>query len=482
MYNRDEFERKVAALPAPLVAAVRRTQGGTLHLCEEVLLAVWVREPRLFGAGAAEMLVQIAGRAPAARIERVLQATRSAAVSGVQWPTPSPQIRRVMLDERVDPAGPLSILRALEADSWSLLRLCAGTIDLAQKASRDPLLVVASGASAGCTAPLVAGVPFGVGRDPSYSGLREGGLSVCDHTIPRWLDGVAPLSMTLGPEGVSFALTRKSAWVGRGVQLSVEEMARDPSAAQITSAAARSIPLGPEGLSLFYGSTLFVLAPPPAVDARPAPPPAPAARTTEAVATILFLGANPSNTARLALAREVQEIKRRLRSARLGDRFRVVEEWVTRPEELDECLLRHGPSIVHFSGHGDPMGALLMEDEAGAEASVDPRALAEMFRILRRNIRCVVLNACYSEAQAQAIAEHIDCVVGMNSAIADRSAIAFVGALYQALGYGESVRTSFELGCARIRLRGLAHNDVPVLLGRSGVDLDKLRLFETSEG
>ena len=75
-----------------------------------------------------------------------------------------------------------------------------------------------------------------------------------------------------------------------------------------------------------------------------------------------------------------------------------------------------------------------------------------------------MLNACYSELQAKAIAKHIDCVIGMSIAIGDSAAINFAIAFYQALGYGRDVRAAFELGCGLIDLQGLNEQDTPKLL------------------
>ena len=79
----------------------------------------------------------------------------------------------------------------------------------------------------------------------------------------------------------------------------------------------------------------------------------------------------------------------------------------------------------------------------------------------------MVLNACYSESQAQAIAKHIDCVIGMSNAIGDEAAISFAAAFYQALGYGRSVQAAFDLGCVQIDLENLDEQDTPKLLAFS---------------
>jgi hypothetical protein len=174
---------------------------------------------------------------------------------------------------------------------------------------------------------------------------------------------------------------------------------------------------------------------------------------------ILILAANPKDTDPLRLGEEVREIKERLRLADLRDEFTVEQEWAVRVSDLEGYLLRHKPHVVHFSGHGSKAGQIILEDHAGNSMPVSPDALKRLFGILHENIRCVVLNACYSEIQAEGIVESIECVIGMSQAIPDKSAIAFASSFYQALGYGESIQTAFDLGCNRIGLEGLSKED-----------------------
>ena len=49
-----------------------------------------------------------------------------------------------------------------------------------------------------------------------------------------------------------------------------------------------------------------------------------------------------------------------------------------------------------------------------------PQKVNEKFKI-----ECVVLNACYSEVQADAIALHVPYLIGMNQAIGDSAAREF---------------------------------------------------------
>lgn len=179
---------------------------------------------------------------------------------------------------------------------------------------------------------------------------------------------------------------------------------------------------------------------------------------------ILFLAANPSDTTRLRLAEEIRAIDEKLRQTEYRDNFDIQQQWAVRVSDLEGYLLRHKPDIVHFSGHGSNESKIIIEDNLGKSYPVSVEALSRLFSIFKENIRCVVLNACYSEPQARTIAMHIDYVIGMSQAITDAAAISFASAFYQALGYGTGVKTAFELGCTQIFLENLPEKDTPKLL------------------
>lgn len=139
-------------------------------------------------------------------------------------------------------------------------------------------------------------------------------------------------------------------------------------------------------------------------------------------------------------------------------------------------LARYRPHIVHFSGHGSQEGAILLQDPTGYVVPVQPNALSNLFATLKDNIRCVVLNACYSEIQANAIAEHIDWVVGMSHAIKDSSAVIFAGQFYQALGYGRHIGTAFNLGKNALELYNTGEEVTPQIILRDGLRADEIAL------
>ncbi len=182
-----------------------------------------------------------------------------------------------------------------------------------------------------------------------------------------------------------------------------------------------------------------------------------------AVKTILILASNPKNTSCLRLDEEVREIDTGLQRASKRELFDLKQRWAVRIQDVYQALLDFKPQIVHFSGHGSGDDGLALEDKAGNLQLVDTEALTKLFELFSSRIECVVLNACYSEVQAQAIAKYIPYVIGMNQAIGDKAAVKFATGFYNALGAGESVEFAYKLGCSIIQLDGIAENFTPVL-------------------
>lgn len=184
---------------------------------------------------------------------------------------------------------------------------------------------------------------------------------------------------------------------------------------------------------------------------------------------ILFLSANPASTTPLRLDEEVREITNKIGASRYRDSFELVTQWAVRPDDLLQCLNQHRPHIVHFSGHGSTAEEIVLLDDARCPAPVSTKALASLFRVLKGNVRVVLLNACYSRSQAEEITQHVDCAIGMNRAIGDEAAIKFAASFYRAVGFGNSILDAFGQGQASLLLHGIAEDQTPELLARKGV-------------
>lgn len=182
---------------------------------------------------------------------------------------------------------------------------------------------------------------------------------------------------------------------------------------------------------------------------------------------ILILAANPKDTSRLRLDRELRDIAEGLERAQKRDQFSLEQRLAVRPRDIQRAILDSNPQVIHFSGHGAGEEGLVFEDEVGQSKLVSGDALAGLFELFADQIECVVLNGCYSDVQAEAIAQHINYVVGMNQAIGDKAAIEFAVGFYDALGAGREYEFAYKLGCSAIRMAGIDEHLTPVLLKKT---------------
>ncbi len=171
-----------------------------------------------------------------------------------------------------------------------------------------------------------------------------------------------------------------------------------------------------------------------------------------------------------------------LQMTRHNDQFDLVSRHGISTKKIQQLLLRFEPQIVHFSGHGSNNGALIFQNEDGLSEEATPIALESLFKIIGGTIRCVVLNACYSEIQAKDIVKYVDCVIGMSDSIRDDAASLFASSFYQALGYGKSVKRAFDLGVNQLQLSNIPQLAQQIsiikLITREQVDASKV-IFTT---
>jgi tetratricopeptide (TPR) repeat protein len=186
--------------------------------------------------------------------------------------------------------------------------------------------------------------------------------------------------------------------------------------------------------------------------------------------TILILSASPRGQYPLRLDEERRDIENGLERSQRREQFQLVKKDAVRTRDVHRAMLEIEPQIVHFCGHGEGEEGLIFEDEVGQPRFVDGEALAELFSLFSDQLKCVVLNACYSEVQVTAISQHIPYVIGMSQKIGDKAAIEFAVGFYDALGAGRDIEFAFKLGCSAIRMAGIAEHLTPILKKTSGVE------------
>ncbi|BAN01054.1 hypothetical protein YM304_07400 [Ilumatobacter coccineus YM16-304] len=181
---------------------------------------------------------------------------------------------------------------------------------------------------------------------------------------------------------------------------------------------------------------------------------------------MLLAGSSPVDKVELAIDAEFDLIENSVQLGSHRQHLRIVLSRDTEAGELVAKMLGEKPSVVHFSGHGNQQSELFFENEHGQSVAVGVDQLSKMFAGFSGVVRCVVLNACYSVPQAEAIAHHADCVVGMSDRVSDAAAHTFATNFYKAMASGRDVATSFDLAVVNIDLAGIPEAKTPALFGR----------------
>jgi len=212
------------------------------------------------------------------------------------------------------------------------------------------------------------------------------------------------------------------------------------------------------------------------------------------------LAANPNYSSQAALEREAREIHIELERSGCREQFEFITCWAVQPQDLLRELRKFRPTVVHFSGHGQrssdlssasvPPGTndsishpnkgdangLYFQATDGRAQFVSAAAIQQTFGSAGSSVRLVVLNACYSAAQAEALLANVDCVLGTSGAIGDDASRHFAIGFYGGLGERESVARAYEQGRAAMSLEGLGDAALPQLKVRAGVDAHRLVL------
>lgn len=157
--------------------------------------------------------------------------------------------------------------------------------------------------------------------------------------------------------------------------------------------------------------------------------------------TVLVIFADPERN--LDLAEEARSIQQVIRLSEHRDHIKLETRWAARPGDLTQALIETRPTVVHISGHGVAGGALVFQGEDGEERLVAGEAVAGLIAAVGEKVRLIVLNSCYSQDAAAAIALQVEAAIGMDVAIEDAGARHFAQGLYRGIGAGKSLEAAF---------------------------------------
>jgi hypothetical protein len=188
--------------------------------------------------------------------------------------------------------------------------------------------------------------------------------------------------------------------------------------------------------------------------------------------TVLFLAASPQDMPPLRQDLEFKRIQRERQLSSNRDDFVLQLEEAALLDDIHRALIEHRPDVVHFSGHGAADGGIYVEDESGYRKATNVEGVAEFFGVYKDAIRCVLVNACYSDRLAKAVSRDVEYAIGMNAKVGDNTSIRFSVTFYRSLFGGESVPAAFNAARRLVQSDGAtaAQYRVPVLFRRGQAD------------
>ncbi len=194
--------------------------------------------------------------------------------------------------------------------------------------------------------------------------------------------------------------------------------------------------------------------------------------------TVLFLASNPVDSVKgsLRLDEEARSITERIRMSEYRDSVTFETRWAVRASDVLQAINETKPTIVHFSGHGTELGEIVLENSAGGAMFVSKESISAAIYTASDTIELVVFNACFSEEQALNVTQNIKAAIGMSDSIGDQTACIFAAQLYSSIGFGLSLKKSFDQAIAALKLEGIPEDITPKLYSRSDVDLDEIIL------
>ena len=103
--------------------------------------------------------------------------------------------------------------------------------------------------------------------------------------------------------------------------------------------------------------------------------------------TVLFFATNPMNTDRLRLDEEVRSIQEMIRKSEHRDSITFKSHWAVRPLDILQAVNELNPDVIHFSGHGEDTGELVLESNDGSAKPVTKEAITQTIMTASDRIR-----------------------------------------------------------------------------------------------
>ena len=171
---------------------------------------------------------------------------------------------------------------------------------------------------------------------------------------------------------------------------------------------------------------------------------------------ILFLAANPT-AKQLSFGNEHTHISVKLSEKSIKGKFELIPKLGTTVDIMIEAINELRPNIIHFVGHGKDVnpdtgkggGIILHRSDYQDEKVLDAEALGKMFKRIKKKhpqLEIILLNACFSQPQAQAISCHGIYAIGSSDEIDSIPARVFASGFYKEYALTNDIFDAVDAG------------------------------------
>lgn len=191
-----------------------------------------------------------------------------------------------------------------------------------------------------------------------------------------------------------------------------------------------------------------------------------------------ILYATASSRGDLRVDEEIRRVKAAVRASTNRDLIEILHLPAATAGDILDQLSTFKPHVVHFSGHADEKTLVLDDgsDTHGPGRTITARAFKSAIESPDKPPLLVVLNACKSAAQLEALLGRVPMAVGMSNSIGDVDSLTFATRFYRTLAEGQSVNAALVTARADMEMNGLEDYDLPTLLTVEGIDPTTVRL------
>lgn len=204
----------------------------------------------------------------------------------------------------------------------------------------------------------------------------------------------------------------------------------------------------------------------PLVDINPTPLPSTNPVDPNDLIRIVVVSANPGDTFPLKLQEELKLITQAINNGEYRARFAQPDIcYAAQFSDLLEALVRVRPHIVHFAGHGDDQGSVVLQDAVGGSLPLSTEQTRNLFQIVksRAPLRTVVFNICHSAKQLELMSNVLDFVMGWEGEVADVKAQHFAENFYRTLANNQQemdILYAYEIGRMSAQVLGGEANGI----------------------